>query len=247
MGLVFGRDRHLDGEPQRLQSGQEAVQHRPSVIRNFRAGEPMYKTRWSDWKTLPPNEFRNYDVIEMIPRLRLEPGRSIWFRSFLVVGSRDAVVERAKALVDRVDYGARSFDPATTPLRAVALRDGRVVESGEPSFHVYTRPVPGSQPLFVIEDTKTGREVITTDPYVFVPREPLKLDLPASHPASDYFNRAEGYSLDLHHARWKALLGFALVQPPATGSFVRLSSCLGDAFPVADRHHLDVWVGKGGR
>lgn len=245
LALVYGRDRHLEEEQERSREGAEYCQYAASVIRNFRAHYPqLYESKWKDWQTRPANSFRNYDVIEMIPRLRLKPGRSIWFRSFLVVNRKDRAAELAKRLVDKVDYGLVSFDVAATPLLPVFVRDGRFVASGgKPAFEVCARPVPGTQPLFVIDNAETGREIATTDPYYFVAKEPLDFNLPKEHPASDYFSHGQGYSMDKNNSRWRRLLGYAFVAKPATGHFARLSERLDPiTFPKPDAYHLDLWV-----
>lgn len=247
LALVYGVDKHREEEERRKKAGEPFVQNMASVIRNFRAHYPqMYERNWPDWQTRPANSFRNYDVIEMIPRVLIRPGASVWFRSYLVVNRRDRAVALAKSLVDKVDYGTVTFDAATTPLVPVHIRDGKVVEAGataKPAFTLYSRPVPGTMPVFLIENATTGREVITTDPYHFVPQEPLDLGIPKEHPDHDYYSQARGYSLDQNNTRWKRLLGYGFTSKPATGSVAQLSTLLGAAqFPKPDAHHLDLWV-----
>jgi hypothetical protein len=244
LALVYGRDKHLEEESGKSHAGVERCQFAPSLFRDFRAGEPMYRNQWKDWQTRQPNSFRNYDVIEVIPKLRLKPGKSIWYRSFLIVNRKDRAVELAKSLVDKVDYGFIEFAPATTPRLPVFVRNGRVVASGDkPAFELFAHPVPGTQPLFLVENTETGREVITTDPYVFVAREPVRFDIPKEHPACDYFSHAQGYAMDRNHSRWKRLLGYAFVSKPATGHFTRLAERLDAGMVVQpDAYNLDVWV-----
>jgi hypothetical protein len=245
LALVYGRDRHLEEEQKKSREGVEYCQYSASVIRNFRAHYPqLYESQWKDWRTRPPNSFRNYDVIEMIPRLRLKPGKSIWYRSFLVVNRKDRAIELAKKLVDQVDYGLIEFNPANTPRLPVFVRNGRVTATGrKPAFELFAHPVPGTQPLFLIENAETDREVITTDPYIFVAKEPLDFGIPKEHPASDYFRHAQGYSMDKHNSRWQRLLGYAYVTKPDAGNFVRLSERLDPAiFPKPDAYHFDLWV-----
>ena len=124
---------------------------------------------------------------------------------------------------------------------------------GPPTFSVYARPVPGSLPLFLLEDTATGREVISTDPYRFVPQEPLDLALPADHPHHDYYRTSRGISVDRHTSNWKRLLGYGLTSDPASPAesrteppgFVRLSAAAGSLAPEPDEHHRDLWVKPG--
>jgi len=252
LAVVFGQDRHLEAERARAARGEPHCQFAPSLLRDYLAHAPqLYQSRWQDWRTRPENSFRNYDVFEFMPKLRLEPQTTIWYRMFLVVNRRDRAIELARSLVNQVDYGRLAFDPATTPLVPVHIRDGRMVEpasaGGPPSFAVYSRPVPGSLPLFLLEDTATGREVISTDPYRFVPREPLDLGVPPDHPHHDYYARLEGISLDRHTSKWKRLLGYAPRSQPDEPGFRPLSTTVGPAlFPPPDAHHLDAWVRAGG-
>lgn len=116
---------------------------------------------------------RNYGVVEMIPKLRLTPGTSIWYRSFLVVHRKDRAAQLARSLVQHVDCGLASFDAETTPTVPVATQRGSVLsgesaENADSAFQLFARPVPDTMPLFLIRHAKTGRQVITSDPYVFV-------------------------------------------------------------------------------
>jgi hypothetical protein len=252
LALVFGRDRHLEAERARAARGEPHCQFAPSLLRDYLAHAPqLYEKRWQDWRTRPENSFRNYDVVEFIPKLRLEPQTTIWYRVFLVVNRRNRAIELARSLVDKVDYGRLAFDPATTPLVPVHVRDGRAIDpataAGPPTFEVFSRPVPGSLPLFLLEDTATGREVVSTDPYRFVPREPLDLGVPPDHPHHGYYAGLEGISLDRHTSKWKRLLGYAPRSRPREPGFAPLSTVSGPAiFPAADGHHLDVWVRTAG-
>jgi dipeptidyl aminopeptidase/acylaminoacyl peptidase len=248
LALVFGRDRHLAEERAKASRGEPHCQFAPSLLRDYLAHAPqLYEKRWADWRTRPENLFRNYDVIEFIPKLRLAPQTTIWYRVFLVVNRRDRAIELARSLVDKVDYGLLSFDPATTPLLPVHVRDGRMLEpgaaQGPPAFELYAKPVPGSLPVFLLEDTATGREAVSTDPYLFVPQESLDLDVPADHPHHDYYAQVKGIAIDKHTTKWKRLLGYGLRTKPAGDGFAPVSSAAGpQLFPAADAHHLDVWV-----
>jgi len=247
LALVFGRDRHLESERERAAKGEPHVQIAGSICRYMNA-DGSYDWRTQDWETRPENSLRNYDVAVVIPKLNLRPGTTIWYRSFLVVNRRDRTIELAKSLVDKVDYGRVTFDPATTPLLPVYIHNGKVVARRslkEPAFKLFAKPVPGTMPLFLIDNATTGREVITTDPYIFVTREKLDLGVPAAHPHHDYYSQAVGYSLDQNNSKWKRLLGYGCVNKPAEESYKQLSALLDSSqFPRADTFHLDLWVKK---
>lgn len=248
LALVYGRDQHLEEELQKAKDGLPHVQFAPSLLRAYRAGKPHYDPErggWKDWQTRPENSFRNYDVVEMIPKLRLSPGTSIWYRSFLVVDRKDRAIEKARSLVPHVDYGQATFDASDTPTVELKIDAtvGKATDSQDLRATLFARPVPGSMPLFRIRNTQTGRIVISTDPYIFVPQEKLDLGLPDDHPQADYFSEAIGYSLDENNCEWQSLLGFGLKEKPSQGSWRRLSELVGEpTFPRPSRYHLDLWV-----
>ncbi len=236
------------------------AQTEQSLYRDWRANHPAYKTKWKDWQTRPANSFRNYDVCEVIPKLLIRPGQTIWYRSFLVVGPKKRVMQQATKLVDHVDYGLLDFDAKSSPKLRVSVDNNSVSIVGvasamatEPAtasktktkfnFLVYARPVAGTKPLFLIQNQNTGQKVVTTDPYFFVSKEKLDINLPEQHPLSKYYNKATGYSLADRNSKWESLLGFAREQKPASGNWSRLSKVLNESFfPGPNRFHLDLWV-----
>ena len=242
LALVYGRDRHLEREHALKDAGKPHCQFLFSYYRDWRASEPFYKNQWKDWATRPEASFRNYDVVEFIPKLRIEPGRTIWFRSFLVVGRKDQVMKTATSLVDQVDYGLLNFDAKSSPMKSVSLGPGV-------KFQVFSKPVDGSQPLFAIEYDQTGQQVITTDPYFFVEKERLGLELPSDDPHYDYYSKAIGYSMDRHNSDWKSLVGYAYKSKPDKGNWQKLSSILSaEHIPElkvgseVNEFHREVWV-----
>ncbi|EMI22869.1 signal peptide protein [Rhodopirellula maiorica SM1] len=237
LALVYGRDKHLEAELQRKAAGQPYCQFKHSLYRDWRASEPLYKNVWKDWATRPANSFRNYDVCEIIPKIQIVPGSTIWFRSYLVVGQRSKVIQQATGLVDDVDYGLLTFDPAHSPMTNV---ENVQVKN---AFQVFTQPVRGTMPLMRIRNTKTNQEIITTDPYYFVDKEKLDFTLPTDHPHYNYYRDTTGYSMDKNNSEWLSLVGYAYVDKPTTGNWQKLSTLLdASEFPQPDSHHLDLWV-----
>ena len=242
LALVFGRDKHLEREQRKRREGRPYCQFAPSFIRDWRPGASSYEKgkEWSDWRTRPDNTFRNYDVSVIVPKFRLEPGSSVWYRSYLVANKRNKAVELASKLVDKVDYGLMHFSHKETAKVEVEL------DRVEQKFLLSAKPINGSMPLFLMSNATTGEEIVSTDPYHFVPSEPLSLGVPPSHPHHEYYSRARGYSLDKHNTRWKKLLGYGRRGKPRDDSekFKQLSDLLDGTgyFPDKDAWHLDLWV-----
>ena len=263
LALVYGRDKHLEAERAKEKAGEPFCQTTHSLYRAWRASEPSYKNRWEDWKTRPANSFRNFDVCEIIPKLNLEPGKTIWFRSYLVVGNKADVIRKSESLVDQVDYGLLEFASESTPRiqvfdtptgmavrtedgdaeTIIARADGDSRAFTKRPFRLMARPVPDSQPIMLIKNTETQQPVFTTDPYLFVKQEELDLRVPKSHPDYDYYSSVKGYSLAENNSDWQSLIGFGYKERPETGNWQRLSSLLDPTlFPAATKFHLDLWV-----
>lgn len=243
LALVFGRDRHLEAELDKKAQGQPYCQFAPSAYRDASAWD-MSTFHGQDLNERPENEWRNYDVSVVIPKFRLAPGTSIWYRSFLVVNRKERAIELAKSLVDKVDYGLLTFDPATTPDVPVFLRDGKIVAKATgPTFELMAHPVPGTKPLFLTQNKTTRQEIVTTDIYAHYQTEDLDWKLPDAHPDADYYNNAKIYRLEKNNTDWKRLLGYGYVEKPQAPGYVQLSTLvLPQLFPEASRYHLDLWV-----
>ena len=254
LSLVFGLDKHLESELEKKAQGKPYAQFAHSLYRDWQANEPNYAKRWKDWQTRPANSFRNYDVCEVIPKLRIAPGTSIWCRSFLVVGAKDKVINQASELVEHVDYGLLEFEIETAGKLEVSIDDGKIL-TGEAAkrqssdgqqlkkFALFAKPVTGTKPLFLVENLVTQQQVITTDPYIFVPQQRLDLQFPQDHPFANYYSDVIGYSLGEQQSQWKALLGFGCEKKPKAGNWAPLSTLLDETkFPPASKFHLDLWV-----
>jgi len=232
LALVYGLDKNLEAEQEKARKGLPHCQLEPTTYRDWSTLEGGR----TNMPNLPENAWRNYDVAVVVPQFNLAPGVTIWYRSYLVVNRKDRTIELAKSLADKVDYGLLEFDPETTPKVPVEL-------PGQDSFELFAHPVPGTMPLFLVENETTGQQVVTTDPYVFVPQEELDFGLPEEHPQADYYNQAIGYSLDENNTDWKRLLGYAYVDKPKTGSYKRISSFIGKSMLTkTNTFNLDLWV-----
>ena len=261
LALVFGRDRHLEAEQERAKKGLPFAQFRESA---FRFG--IYP-RPDDWQTRPENSWENWYGQALLPKLHLTQGKTVWYRYFFVINRKDRAIELADSLVDKVDYGLLTFDAADTPQVPVYVSGGKVVDGKVsrptkdvgretfPAIKLFAHPVSGTMPLFLIENASTGQEVVTTDPYIFVPQEKMNYEVPAD-PKFDNYRNAVGYDMrvDKNNSRWKRLLGYGYVEKPEAGDFVRLSQLLNaELFPKANTppaagqaYHLDLWVGFSG-
>jgi len=141
---------------------------------------------------------RDYLVAVINPICTVGPGETFFYRLYFVVGPLSAVNRRARGLVRHVDYGMLAFP-----------------RKGEPTFEargrrLWARPVQGSSPLFLLRDTRTGKDVVTSDPYALASTAPYDNPYPEGHPKhARYANREVLRPYD-GRTEFVALLGYAL-------------------------------------
>lgn len=236
LALVYGLDQHLERETAKRKNGLPHTQFKPSLYRSWRANGPSYKRAWKDFKSREANSFRNFQVVEIIPKLRLKPQSSIWYRSYLVVGGKEQCRQLSQKLVDHVDYGRRDFASESTPMLTIGAK------ASTRRFKLFAQPVKGTLPVFAIRHKPTGDTVFTTDPYHFTPQKKLTLKVPASHPDHDYFKSTIGYTLD-GQSEFLGLLGFGYQTKPSTAGWQQISALSGQQRSgTRSAYDVDVWA-----
>jgi len=178
LGLVFGRNGHLDRPARRSGRGAKASPFAPTRYRWGYAGNPDR-----------PNP-RDYFVAVVNPRCRVRTGETFWYRVYFVVDRMDRLAETARRLVPHVDAGlatpARNETPlVTVDARALGLPQGSGAATA--LFRAYAWPADGTRPLLLLRQTATGRLCVTDDPYRFASTAPFENPYPANHPKHERF------------------------------------------------------------
>lgn len=236
LALVYGLDQHLESGSASPHDDSPGAQRVQSIYRSWRAGAPHYEKDWADFKDRPANSFRNFDVVEVIRRVRIQPHSSMWFRSYLVVGPKDQCRRIASNLVGQVGYGTCEFNADSSPL----VRTG--ANPSVPAMKLYAHPVKGTLPLFALRNKLTGKVVCTTDPYYFTPQKKLALDVLQSDPDYGYYSQAMSYALD-GQTEFLSLLGFGYQHRPAEPGWRKLSELIpADISRFASMYDVDLWV-----
>jgi hypothetical protein len=139
---------------------------------------------------------RDYFVGVVVPRVKVHPGDLFFWRWYLVLGERASVMEEAHVLADSVEYGfiSPNMDSAQTIDVYFDNREWTLENRGVHAGILYDRPVTGTKPVFLMEDTSGGIFELTTDPAVY------------NNVAQHTFNTVSRPYLASHNT--KALLGF---------------------------------------
>ncbi len=108
----------------------------------------------------------------------------------------------------------------STAKQPVWIEKGKVVTEGEgePWIELCAFPAKGTVPVFLLEDKRTGEQIITVDPYTLAETEPYPNPLPEDYPQRSIYDHRVIYNQYAPHIGYENLLGFASTNaPPAVG------------------------------
>jgi len=223
LGLVFGRNGHIDRPTRRSGRGAKASPFAPTRYRWGYAGNPDR-----------PNP-RDYFVAVVNPRCRVRTGETFWYRVYFVVDRMDRLAETAGRLVHHVDAGLATLARKETPLVAVDAAALGLLQKNVATtalFRAYAWPADGTRPLFLLRETATGRLCVTDDPYRFASSAPLENPYPADHPEH---KRCEGLRVLRPYdgrTEYLGLIGYGVRRTEGaggSGSYVPLGKILDEA------------------
>jgi hypothetical protein len=161
-------------------------------------------------------------------------------------------------LIPHTDYGELVYDPDKTPINDVHLHQNKLQvlpsASNNKIFSLYSLPVPGSKPLFLMTNTSTRKDLASTDPYYLCKKVPFPqgvelvkknwehIDQPKKK--LSYYQNAQYYHQHDGSTEYQGILGYAMTDKPKSGNWVRLSQLAkGDHwFPEPTKFHQDLWV-----
>jgi hypothetical protein len=167
---------------------------------------------------------RDYNVVEASCSVLVRPGGTIVARWYLVSGPYGEVRKRAAELSPYAGMWMPEFDGASRV--PVWMADGKPSKSGEgtPAFHLHAVPAAGTVPVFLIEDLRSGKVLMSADPYLLARSAPLENPLPVGHPEHARYQGREVFYPYEGPGRVAGLLGFAGKRTAADGSTEYLSA-----------------------
>jgi hypothetical protein len=179
---------------------------------------------------------RDYAVSSIQNNIRLQAGQSLACRWHLVVGPFGQTRIKASDLAGHAGLWTPQIDASVVaPVWTTAGTPSSTGE-GAADFYLYAQPIPGTVPVFAMEDTRTGRIFATLDPYELCPTAPYPNPLPSSHHQyALYQNRVVHYQYNSPGAV-RDLLGYAYPEARATGDNVEVS------LPGVGGVPLKLWV-----
>jgi len=133
---------------------------------------PAYRSAAARFRygTGPPEN--DFEVVELDPFLTLAPGAAAFFRVYLVSGMLGPVQRLANELAPRATSGLLTWTADTADLLPIyrQMTGAHTVLTSDapgrqkPQFYTFAQPIPGSVPLFVLREARSGELRLSTDP-----------------------------------------------------------------------------------
>ena len=171
---------------------------------------------------------RDYDVSSVHAAIRLQAGQSLACRWHLVLGPFGQTRVKASTLADQAGLWMPETDASVITPVWITGGTPSSTGTGSPAFYLYAQPIPGTVPVFAMEDTRTGQVFATLDPYELCPTAPYANPLPSTHAQyALYQNRVVHYQYQ-SPGQLKELLGYARREASPSGNSINLTSLLPD-------------------
>jgi hypothetical protein len=204
LGLVFGRDPYWIEQRKLKHAGKPHWQRSATV---YGAGD----SRGGE---------RNYTVMNMDNRVNIAPGDCFFRRTYMVIGTLKEVAEAGRKLESFTDLHPVEFKESDTPLLPVYVkRAGKTrpqptldkpTPDAQPVCQLYAHPVKHSRPVFLLQDSGTGKYIVTTDPALQCRKVPFENPYPVGHEKNAKFQGRVQYLTHQTPTKSWQLLGYAM-------------------------------------
>ena len=202
LALVFGRD---EGNISNGKRQDEAI-------------------RWGMAGSGPAAMVRDYEVAERMSHANVGPGESWSIRWYLVSGELAKVCDAANRLAKHSGVERIAFD--NNVLQSIWHKNGAFQQTGEgdPWQRFIAFPVKDTVPVFLLKDKRSGKQIVTADPYALAETEPYPNPLPESYVGREVFNNRVIYRQYAPHIGYENLLGYAYTKKPDAGETKELTA-----------------------
>lgn len=208
--LVFGKDRHLS---------------------EFATSYNMKSTqlRWGDG-TGDLN--RDYSVFTVVSSIDIRPGSSFFYRLYYISGTMKEVHETAIQLSETADYGFFKMNVEEAPL--TKLRTSELGNALKEDIKLFSVPVENMIPLYLMEDTQSGKQYISPDLYYNVNTAPFQNPYPSGDPKFQTYQDREVNKPYDGKIKYIRLLGFGVMKEKVSAniSFALIDSLILDTTKV---------------
>lgn len=159
-------------------------------------------------------KIRDYQVAERMSHPHVRTGDSWSIRWYLVSGEFARVRKTAAELSDKAGVYPIHFDE--TARQSVWVTGSKITTEGKgsPWIQFFAFPAKGTVPVFLLEDKRNGKQVITADPYILAETEPFPNPLPEDFEGREIYDNRVIYKQYAPHIGYENLLGYAWMHKP---------------------------------
>jgi dienelactone hydrolase len=193
------------------------------------------------WGNAGNDKVRDYEVAERMSHAYVEPGDSWSIRWYLVSGKLSNVTEHAGRLSAKSGVSELTYDASGKQAVWVAADGVKTDGAGKPSFELCAFPAKGTVPVFLLEDKRTGKQLITTDIYALAETEPFPNPLPEELEIYPIYNDRVVYKQYAPHIGYKNLLGYAFKEKPEGMAVSRLKLPVDDSVSLHESAK-EIWI-----
>ncbi|MDW5290823.1 T9SS type A sorting domain-containing protein [Formosa sp. PL04] len=186
---------------------------------------------------------RDYTLFTLIPKLNVKKGETFYYRTYYINGTRDFVQEKSNMLVPFVDYGFIEATPEETPVSTISATDFEQATSTD--FELFTNPIENTVPIFLMENTATGKQYISPDLYYNVETVPLENPYEPTDAKFDLYENRILYRVHASDIKYIRLLGYGYTTKMSTdNSFVLLDDIILDESKIVltEAYKNKIWV-----
>jgi len=187
---------------------------------------------------------RDYSLFVLIPKIKINPGETFYYRMYYINGNRDFVRQKSIELVPFTEYGFIHTEIEQAPVVRIETSD--FFNAFSQDINLFSSPMDDMVPLFLMENAETGEQYISPDLYYNVTTEPfINPYSPTDDKYETYQNRYVNRPYD-GKVKYIRMLGYGVSRDMSTANirFVLLDSLVqdDDKLVLTDEYKGRVWV-----
>ena len=173
---------------------------------------------------------RDYSLFTVIPKLNVNPGEVFTYRTFYINGTREFVQEKSIELNSYVNYDILDISVNDSDTVEVAMEDldGALCSD----IALFTEPVNGFVPIFLMENTETGMQYISPDLYYDANSEPFINPYDETDTNYELYQDRVLYKTYDGKINYKKVIGYGLDYNPDETNYTLLDNLINDSSKV---------------
>ncbi|ANW96386.1 hypothetical protein AXE80_08890 [Wenyingzhuangia fucanilytica] len=150
---------------------------------------------------------RDYTLFTTIAKIDVKPEDIFYYRIYYINGTRQEVQEKANKIKSEVAYGFISPTVENSPM--ITIKSEELDDALNQDIQLFTSPIKGMVPIFLMKNTTTGKEYISPDLYYDVDTFPFSNPYEEDSPKYETYQNRITYRQYNGKIEYVRLLGYA--------------------------------------